>query len=124
MPATPDRITFILTPFRRATSENPEVKEQFGNQARQSDDPVQTFFDNVADAQVMADERQSLLSPVRRRFTVAVRGIEEVSALDYMAGAVPVARFIDRECSIDRDMIVSEIVLDYAAQSAALNVWG
>jgi len=124
MPATPARITFIINPFRRATAENPEVKAQFGSQARKSDDPVETFFDSVADAQVMADERQALLSEVRRRFTVRTGTIEEVAALDYTGGALPLVQYIDTECAIDRSMIVGELIYDYAAQSAAMNVWG
>ncbi len=123
MSASPARIGFILNPFRRAVSESPDVKALFGAQARQSDDPVETFFDNVADADVMANERQELLSQVRRRFDCTVSGLDEVQALDYST-RIPVAAYTDTERAIERNMLIGDITIDLGKQSAKLNIWG
>ena len=124
MSATPARIGFITQSLRRAITETTLAKDQFGSLARQSEDPVETFFDSVDDAQVMADERQELLSAVRRRFSIDVAGVEEISALTYSAGALPIVRYTDDERRIERDMLVGEIVIDLAKQRSALNIWG
>lgn len=123
MPATPARIGFIMNAFRRAVSEDAEVKSRYGSDARQSADPIESYFDNVTDAQAIADERQALLSPERRRFKVTAKAIEDISALDLAAG-VPVARYVDTERDADRAVLISEIVLDFARQTATMTVWG
>ena len=65
MPATPARIGFILQEFRKVTVESPGVVTKYGDAARTSDDPVETFFNTTADALAMAQERQDLLALVR-----------------------------------------------------------
>lgn len=123
MAATPARIGFILNELRRAVSENSAIKSRYGSDARQSEDPIPSYFDNVADARAIANERQVLLSVERRRFKVTAQAIEEVTALDLAAG-VPVARYIDTERDADRPMLVSEIVIDLARQSTTMTIWG
>jgi hypothetical protein len=123
MPATPARIGFILEEFRRAVAENATVQSQYGALARKSEDPAESFFDAVADAQAMTDERLALLSAARRRFTVQVTGADEALALTY-AGTLPVVRYTDTERDIDRAMLVGEIAVDLGRGSAAFNVWG
>lgn len=123
MPATPARIGFILEPFRRAVAENATVQSQYGALARKSDDPAESFFDAVADAQAMADERLALLSAARRRFSVSVTGTSEVLALTY-SGTLPLVHYTDTERDIDRAMLVGDIAVDLGRGSAALNIWG
>lgn len=124
MTATPARIGFISQEFRSVIAQSDTVKDQYGSLARETDDPMETFFDNVADAQVMADARQELLSARRRRFRVTVAGIDEVLALDYTSGRSPLAQCIDRERSADISVLVSEIIIDMSRQHAALTLWG
>lgn len=123
MPATPSRIGFIQTEFRRVVSSTMLVKALHGNLARASDDPVETFFSDEDDAQAIADERQALLSPERRRLRMQVADIADVLALDYI-GKVPVATMVDRNRSIDGPALVSEITLDFARQGAVVTLWG
>lgn len=123
MPATPARIGFVQQEFRRAVAETPDVKTRYGSLARESEDPVETFFDSELDAQAVADERQALLSPERRRFRADLTGAAEVLDLDY-SQAVPVARYVDAERDCDRPVLVSEIVIDLGKQSASLTLWG
>ena len=124
MPATAARIGFIQQEFRRATATVQAVKDRYGSLARQSDDPIPTSFDEVADAQAIADARQAMQSGERRRFQATVRGLDDALALDYEAGAVPVLRFTDRERDADRKVVVTDIVIDFAAQRATLSTWG
>lgn len=123
MPATPSRIGFIQTEYRRVVSSTMLVKALHGNLARASDDPVETFFDDEDDAQAVADARQTLLSPDRRRLRMQVADLTDVLALDYI-GAVPVATMVDRNRSIDGPALVSEITLDFARQGAVVTLWG
>lgn len=123
MPATPARIGFIQSEFRRVVATTGSANTRHGNLARESDDPVETYFDNIADAQVVANERQALLSPERRRFRAVVAGLDEVVALDYI-GAVPIASYVDTERNFNGKALVSEIILDFDKQQAAVMLWG
>lgn len=123
MPATPARIGFVQSEFRRATSTTASVQTRYGSLARQTEDPVVTFFDNVADAQVVADARQALMSAERRRFRVSVSSVEEAFSLSYI-GAVPKGRYVDTERNANLPVLVSEISIDLARLNAAFTVWG
>lgn len=123
MPATPSRIGFVQSEWRRATATTTSVQTRYGSLARQTTDPVETFFDNVADAQVVADARQALMSPERRRFRASVSSVEEALALSYV-GAVPIGRYVDAERNANRAVLVSEISVDLSRLSAAFTVWG
>lgn len=123
MPATPARIGYIQSEWRRVTATSNSAQIRHGALARKSDDPVETFFDSVADAQVVCNVRQALLSAERRRFQVSVSEIDEVLALSYL-GAVPLGRYRDTERAVDRSVLVSEIAIDLGAHAAQLTVWG
>lgn len=123
MPATPARIGFIQSEFRRVVSTTLAAKTRHGNLARESDDPIETFFDNVADAQVMANARQALLSPERQRFMLTVNSAEEIQDLGYI-GAIPVGRFVDSDRAVNKPVILSDFTIDYNRGAAAVRVWG
>lgn len=123
MPATSARIGFIQHEFRRVVSETADAKTRHGSLARQSDDPIETFFDNTADAQIVCDARQDLLSKERRLFRATTKDIAEVMALDY-SGAIPLAQYVDTERAVDARMLLSEVVVDFARQTATLTIWG
>lgn len=123
MPAIASRIGFIMSEFRRAISTTQAAQDRFGSAARQTADPIETYFDRVQDAQVMADERQALLSAERRRFKTTVKGVEEVLALDLSAG-IPAAQYVDTERGADRTVLISEIVIDLDRQNTTMTVWG
>lgn len=123
MPATPSRIGFIQHEFRRVVATTPAVETRYGALARQSEDPVETFLDSTADAQLIADERQGLLGTERRRFTLRLNSVSEVLGLSYV-GAIPLGRYIDTERSIDRPVMVSEITVDLGRGTSEITVWG
>ena len=123
MPATPARIGFIQQEFRRVVSETAAIKTRFGDLARESEDPVETFFDSETDAQVIATARQALLGTERRRFIASTNSVDEVLAVP-LGGDVPIAHYVDDERACDRNMLLSEVTVDLGRGSANLTVWG
>ena len=123
MAATSTRVQFITNQWRKSVSLTSSAQTRHGALARESTDPVETALDSITDAQTMADARQALLSPERRRFQAKVTGLTEVLALAYI-GAVPVARYRDTERTADMKMLVSEIVIDLEIETASLLLWG
>jgi hypothetical protein len=123
MAATPDRIAFIREEFRRAVALSPTAAARHGNLARESDDPVETWFDDADDALTIATDRQALLSPERRSFTIQAVGLDEVQAIGTV-GAAPVARFVDTDRGVDAAMLIGSIVMDFETGRATLAVWG
>ena len=123
MPAEPTRIGFVQSEFRRAIATTSTVRTRYGSLARKTDDPIPTFFDNVADAVTIAGDRQALMSAERRRFRVGVSSVEEALALSYI-GAVPKGRYVDSERNANLPVLVSEITVDLSRLNAAFTVWG
>jgi len=123
MSATPSRIGFVIEPYRRAISVTAGVKDKHGNLARQSADPVESWFADLASAQSRADARQTLLSPERRRFQVVTRDVE---GLDDLLGATDcfTAQMVDVERGINAEVIVTDMTIDLATQLASFTVWG
>jgi hypothetical protein len=123
MPATAARVGFISTQFRRAIAEDATVRVQYGATARKSEDPVESFFDEIADAEQVAIERLGLLSAARRRFSVRIADADAVADLSYV-GTAPVVRYRDTEREFDRKVIVTDITIDLSKNEATLGVWG
>ncbi|KPL67396.1 hypothetical protein SZ64_04315 [Erythrobacter sp. SG61-1L] len=125
MPATPTRIGFILEEYRKVVSEDADVRAAFGNSARESEDPVETFFDSTADAQIMADERQALLGVIgRRRFRAEMNGTDEMAAIDYTSGTIPNGWLTSDRHDVSRKVLIAEFGFDFAKQDSAAMVWG
>lgn len=123
MTATAARIGFITNGYRRSIAEDTTVKDRYGTLARESDDPVETYFDNVEDALLMAQERLVLLSADRRRFNYQLAEAQPAFDLDYRT-LIPVAQLTDTERGVDRKALVSEITVDLGTDTAAFLVWG
>lgn len=124
MPATAARIGFITQEFRKVVSETASVVTRHGDLARKSDDPIETYFDDEADAQLVADARQTLLSAERRRFRLGAQGLDEALTLSFTGGVLPTARYIDAERNIDRSVLIAEVGFDFARQNADFTIWG
>lgn len=123
MPATPARIGFILQEFRKVTVETGSVATKYGDAARISDDPVETFFDSTSDALAMAQERQDLLDADRRQFRAVANGLTEALELDYSA-TTPTVRVTDSELVADQDAIVVELSIDFGQNRQSITAWG
>ena len=124
MPATPSRIGFITQEFRIATAGPVSAVEAlYGNAARDTEEPLETFFDDVADADAMADERLDLLSVQRSLVTASVDQVDTAADLDF-AASLPVVRIIDDEQDRNSPAIVVGLTIDMNAGRSALENWG
>lgn len=123
MSATPARIGFVIEPYRRAISVTAGVKDKHGNLARQSPDPVDSWFAELAAAQFRADERQGLLSPERRRFQIVTSDIEGLEDLLDSQDTFT-ATMTDTERGVQAKVMITDITIDLATQLASFNVWG
>lgn len=123
MVATAARIGFVMEEWRRVVATSADVQRNYGDLARESEDPVETHFDTTDDAQNAVDARQHLLSQERRRFSVAMTGAEALLGLE-MAGTIPIAQYTDPDRDVDRPMLISEINLDLATGKATVTLWG
>lgn len=124
MPATPSRIGFITQEFRVATAgPDTTVAALYGNAARDTTEPLESFFDDVADAQAMADERLALLSAKRSLVTVQLDTIDQVAALDRQT-ALPTVRIIDDEQNRNSPALIVGFAIDMNNRRATLETWG
>lgn len=124
MPATPSRIGFITQPYRIATAgPDSRVVSLYGSKARDTTEALPTFFDNQADALVMAQERLELLAAERRLVVMNLGEVETSLGLAYTQ-TLPVAAAIDDEDDLDRDMLVVGIQFDFDKRRAQLTLWG
>jgi hypothetical protein len=124
MPATPARIAFITQEFRTARIEDATVRSRYGKQARESDDPVVTNFDSVADAQTTAQARMNLLGVARRLYSVRATGLDEALGLNFLTGTIPVATFTDSEKEANGPHAISAIGFDFDKQQCSFTLWG
>jgi hypothetical protein len=123
MPATAARIGFITQEWRRATVTDETIRDRYGHLARESEDPIETFFDSVDDAEAIAEARHALLAKERRRFQVALGSTD--SLLPHTLGSqAPTVTYIDTERDANRPMLVAEITLDLARDRATATLWG
>lgn len=125
MPATPAQIAFVLEPFRSVVAgPDATVQAKYGDLARDTkDEPVETFFDDPADAQVIADERFALLKADRRRFRADIAGEATALGLSY-SQTTPAAQLVDSERQANLSAAIVEIGIDFGAGRSILTVWG
>lgn len=124
MPATPARIGFIKEQFRRVIA-GPEtdVETRYGSKARDTKEPIETFFVNEADAQACADERLTLLSAERRFVTFDISGTQTGRSLTFNTETPAVNRVVDELLLNDTAAIVS-VTVDFEADKTSLSTWG
>lgn len=124
MPATPARIGFITSQFRVVTAgPNTTVETLYGNAARDTVEPLETFFDDPADAQIMADERLALLQVKRSLVPVSIDGTELAASLD-RSQTLPTVRVIDDEQGRNSLALIVGVTIDYNTGRATLETWG
>lgn len=124
MPATASRIGFITQGVRNAAAgPDASVVSKYGDLARDTDDPLECFFDSVADATVVAQQRLALLSADRRRLVSEISGAETGQGLSFNQ-VTPTAHVIDTEKAADLSAAVVEIGIDYATGKTILTTWG
>lgn len=124
MPATASRIGFIISAVRRATAGPDEaVEAKYGKLARDTKEPLETFFDHVEDAQILADERLVLLSADRRLIEFVVSGTETGTSLNVGGETATVKRTIPRYDLNDLSAVVN-VQVDYQNNATNIDTWG
>lgn len=129
MTATPARIGFVTHEWRRSVASDAAVKTKYGEAARDTGDKegelVETFFDDPADALVMATERLNLLKADRRRFRQEVNEVLSFTgALDF-SQVTPAATVIDDERSANHAAAIVEIpAVDFGSNKTTVVTWG
>lgn len=125
MTATAARIGFVTQEFRTVVASDAAVKTKYGSKARDTgEDVIESFFDDTADAEIMAAERLALLSPDRRRFLLDVNEtLSFTGDLDFTQ-STPAVNVIDDERSADHDAAIVEIGVDFGKYATTLVTWG
>ena len=123
MPVTPERAQFIRQEFRSVTANSPTIDAAYGDKARKTKEPIETFFEVEADAQSMCTERMSLLGAKRRRMSQNVAGESVAMGLTY-TGGVPTVTVIDDDRQISGPFLVSELNMNFAADESLIETWG
>jgi len=124
MPATAARIGFITQDYRSETA-GPDsgVATKYGDKARDTKDPIPTYFEDEDDAAAMATERLNLLKPDRRRFRHTVVGDDTGGGLTFNT-VTPVATVIDDERAANHAAAIVEIGIDTEKNQTLLTSWG
>lgn len=125
MTATAARIGLITQQFRTVEAKDAAVQTRYGKDARDTGaDPVETFFDDMADVQAICNERFGLLKRDRRRFRHTVASLLDFTgALDF-SQVTPAAAVIDTDRGANLLSAIVEISLDYGANKTTLVTWG
>ena len=124
MPASPARIGFITNPVRQATAgPDAAVEAKYGKSARETDEPVDSNLETLADAQALADERLALLGADRRLVQVVIGSIDEVIQMP-LYPHLPRIHMVDEELDLDRNMWIISIYPDFEKNECMLELWG
>lgn len=124
MPATPSRIGFITSEFRVSTAgPNTTVETLYGNAARDTIEPLETFFDDPADVQAIANERLALVEVKRSLVPVSIDGTELAAAFDRSL-SLPTVRVIDDEQDRNSLALIVGVTIDYNTGRSTLETWG
>lgn len=125
MPATSARIAYISEIARRsAVFTSSAMATAYGSMARDTkDEPVESFFDAVADAQTFVDERGAVLGKHARFFEVDVDGLLET--LD-LSQSIPAAAITDDTLVLSdfAAAVVGIAALNYETRTTTLLCWG
>ena len=141
MPATPARIGFVVSEWRSAIASDSAVEALWGDAARDTsalksktdltgqtidaEKPVETYFDNVADAQTVVNARLALLKAPRRRFEVQIGELLDFSGALAFTTAVPTIGFIEDEKAANLNCVLASIeALDFETGNTTVQLWG
>lgn len=124
MPAAPSRIGFITSEFRVITAgPNGAVSALYGNKARDTAEPLVTYFDSTDDAQSVADERLAILQVQRSLVPVSIDQVDPAADLDFDL-ILPTVRIIDDEQDRNSPALVVGLTIDMNTDRSLLETWG
>lgn len=124
MPATPSRIGFITQAYRIVTAgPDTAVRTLYGNAARDTPEPLPTYFDDTADAEAMADERLDLLKVQRSLLLAQIDQVDTAAGIDPSAG-IPTVRVIDDEQDRNGLALAVGFTINMNTERSTLTNWG
>lgn len=125
MVATAARIGFITRPHRSIVVTDATAASEFGDDARDTKDrPIESFFNDLGDAETMAEERIDLVGVKRRLFTSRVQGLDDLADDFAYSEVTPTVNVIDREKDADMNCAVVQIGVDLRREQKILVNWG
>lgn len=126
MPVSPEQAGFVQQAYRSAIWEDPAVRSMYGKVARDTgENPIPTYFDDIADAQAMADERGALLSGHARAFTVTVQDLDVLDSALLFSETLPAVTLVDDELVANLDCAVIAVAsFDMDTGQTQLVLWG
>lgn len=129
MTATPARIGFVTQQWRSALpTPLTAVKTKYGELARDTADLdtklIESYFDNVADALVLASARLTLLSGDRRRFVQESRGVQSFTGSLDFSQVTPAVNVIDDDRLANHNAATVEISVDLGGDKTTITSWG
>lgn len=125
MVATASRIGFVTQQYRTVVSSDAAVTTRYGELARDTgDEPIESFFDSPADAQVVNDARLVLLKGSRRRFRMDARGVQTFTGSMDLSQVTPTVTVIDDERSANLPAACVEVSVDPGGEKTTFANWG
>lgn len=126
MPATPTRAAFVNEQWRSVVRQNDTVRAIYGKSARDTrDEPIETYFDNIADVQAIASQRGALLEGHARAFRVQIGGLVDLNEAFAMTQALPGVQVVSSELGVSMAAAVVSIdAYDTANDRTTITVWG
>lgn len=125
MVATPARIGFITKATRSVLASDGLVTTKYGALARDTkDEPFETYFDSMTDAQAVLNERFNLLKSDRKRYKQTARGVLDLAGTFAYTTTVPTVTVIDDERQANLSALVVEIAIDPLNERSEVTSWG
>jgi hypothetical protein len=127
MPATPARIAFIRQAYRSVVKSDSGIRTRYGKAARDTQDqPMVTFFEDIADVDQAATDRFALLKADRRRFEIVVAELLDFSGGLDLSQVTPACTVIDDEkAAAGLTCIITTIeALDFETDQTRVTAWG
>jgi hypothetical protein len=124
--ATPSRISRCSRDYSYATASNPAVLAARPDAKPQGGDEftIDSFFDNVADAQVMLDEKFAVLASSRRNEAAETAVPLRVGTDIAIAPVLPKARMIDANRGVDAVLIIKGLSVDTHTERNSIEAVG
>jgi len=121
MPALPADIYAASRDVVNASWESATIASRYPSARDGTLEPAEGFFDDVVDAQVIADARGALIGVERRRFTGVAQGLQWP---DLSAGTPTVTLTDGEQATTGLPALVARIELDLDAETTSYELFG
>lgn len=123
--ATPERIRRIRRESEFARFSDPAVLVSYPRAQDGFEDVRESFFDNVADAQVLVNELATILCTAPRRHEAAeLSDLVKLGDEIPLTPTVPRARMVDKLSQLDRTMPIKGFSVDFQTERNSVEAIG